>query len=63
MTLDALDELDRARALIELIKMACREADDDLNAIATGLCATGVHLDRAAAKLQGAPNILTHPAP
>lgn len=49
-----MDELDRARALIELAKMACRSDDEELSAIAAGLTAAVDHLDRAAANLQDA---------
>lgn len=51
-TIDALDEMDRARALIELAKMACRSQDEELEAIASGLAVAGDHLESAAAKLQ-----------
>jgi hypothetical protein len=54
MNLEALDELNRARAFIELAKMACRSGDDDLDPIATGLCAALEHMGKAEEKLQAA---------
>ncbi|WP_299671502.1 hypothetical protein [uncultured Roseobacter sp.] len=54
LTIDALDEMNRARSLIELAKMACRSDDEELEAIASGLAVAGDHLERATAKLQSA---------
>lgn len=45
MNVEALDQLERASSLIELIKMACRENDEELNAIGAGLSAVQKHLE------------------
>lgn len=53
MNLDALDTLDRARALIDLAMMACREGGEELNPVYAGLSAACEHLERTASLIGG----------